>query len=268
MPNIVYVLTNPAMPGMVKIGMTDRADVQRRMNELYSTGVPLPFECTIARQIEGKEAAEIENALHIAFDPYRVNPSREFFEIYPEQVEVLLRVMSGTDATPQIAQEDTVLLTEDREAAAEYKKRQSLTNEREFLGSLNDDGLRVFERVLALAQQKSMRVKWGRKGFSLNAISKGSAIAICYGYPPSSVYKQSIYTDFASLNEKTNIPTEVFELLQKEALDIDVFVPVGLKNELACRINQGLGDSQIDALIDWLGGMSDRIREFESTDPC
>ena len=268
MPNIVYVLTNPAMPGIVKIGMTDRADVLRRMNELYSTGVPLPFECTIARQIEGREAAEIENALHIAFDPYRVNPSREFFEIDPEQVEVLLRVMSGTDVTPRIAQEDTVLPPEDREAAAEYKKRQSLTTEREFLASLNYDGLRVFERVLALSQQKYMRVKWGRKGFSLNAISNGSAIAICYGYPPSSVYKQSIYTDFASLKEKTSIPTEVFELIQKEALDIGVFVPVGLKSELACRINQGIEDSRIDALIDWLSGIAERVREFETSDPC
>ena len=51
MPNIVYVLTNPAMPGMVKIGMTDRPDVQRRMSELYSTGVPLPFECVIAARL-------------------------------------------------------------------------------------------------------------------------------------------------------------------------------------------------------------------------
>ena len=57
MPNIVYVLTNPAMPGIVKIGMTDmRQNVQHRMGQLYSTGVPLPFDCVIAREIEGIES--------------------------------------------------------------------------------------------------------------------------------------------------------------------------------------------------------------------
>ena len=59
MPNIVYVLTNPAMPGLVKIGMTDRDDVKRRMSDLYTTGVPLPFECVAAREIEDREAADI-----------------------------------------------------------------------------------------------------------------------------------------------------------------------------------------------------------------
>ncbi|MFO7629708.1 MAG: GIY-YIG nuclease family protein [Prochlorococcaceae cyanobacterium] len=37
---IVYVLTNPAMPAMAKIGKTVRG-MDARLNELYSTGVPL-----------------------------------------------------------------------------------------------------------------------------------------------------------------------------------------------------------------------------------
>ena len=40
---IVYLLTNPSMPSLVKIGMTTRNEVHVRMGELYSTGVPLPF---------------------------------------------------------------------------------------------------------------------------------------------------------------------------------------------------------------------------------
>ena len=101
MPNIVYALTNAAMPGIVKIGMTDRDDIRRRMSDLYTTGVPLPFDCVVAREIDGREALEIENALHTAFGPNRVNSSREFFQIDPEQVQALLRVMPDRDVTPK-----------------------------------------------------------------------------------------------------------------------------------------------------------------------
>lgn len=36
---IVYLLTNPVMPGLVKIGMTTQEDIDKRMKELYTTGV-------------------------------------------------------------------------------------------------------------------------------------------------------------------------------------------------------------------------------------
>ena len=137
MPNIVYVLTNPAMPGLVKIGMTDRDDVKRRMSDLYTTGVPLPFECLAAREIENREAADIEKALHTAFGPNRVNSSREFFQIDPEQVQALLRVMPGRDVTPKAPEPDAGAQDEDQAAADEYKKRQARTNELEFMESLN-----------------------------------------------------------------------------------------------------------------------------------
>lgn len=48
---IVYVLTNPAMPNMVKIGLSTADDVQQRMAQLYTTGVPLPFECVYAGRV-------------------------------------------------------------------------------------------------------------------------------------------------------------------------------------------------------------------------
>ena len=166
MPNIVYVLTNPAMPGIVKIGMTDKNDVQDRMKDLYTTGVPLPFECAIARQLDDVEAARLEGALHRAFGPSRVNPSREFFQIESEQVEGLIQLMSGTDVTPQIAGIDR----EDIEAASAYKRHQARTNEEEFMASLGENGRITFERVLDLGKQHGMHTKWTKSGFSLYVV--------------------------------------------------------------------------------------------------
>lgn len=49
---IVYVLSNPAMPGLVKIGKTTRGSVDARLSELYSTGVPVPFEGILGSGLE------------------------------------------------------------------------------------------------------------------------------------------------------------------------------------------------------------------------
>ncbi len=263
MPNIVYVLTNPAMPNIVKIGMTDRDDVQRRMSELYSTGVPLPYECTMALQVEGREASEIENALHTAFEPYRVNPSREFFRIDSEQAEAILRILPGIDVTPQVREQDSGIPEEDREAVIEYTRRQSRTSEEEFFASLNENGRRVYERVVALGNLDNMQVKWGIKGFSLNVIADGAKIVICYGYPPSA-YNQSIYTDFAPLREKANVSAEVVEELREEALQTGLFVVAGRGENLTCRTNQRLEDTQLDVLTSWLRKVIRTIRDSSS----
>ena len=99
---IVYVLTNPAMPGIVKIGKTTRV-VSARLNELYSTGVPLPFECAYAARVD--DESKVERAFHQAFEPYRINPRREFFDIEAEQAIALLELMALEDMTPQLQQE-------------------------------------------------------------------------------------------------------------------------------------------------------------------
>lgn len=74
---IVYVLTNAAMPGLVKIGKTSRGSVDARLSELYSTGVPVSFECAFAGRTEDKH--KVEKAFHHTFGPYRINPTKEVF---------------------------------------------------------------------------------------------------------------------------------------------------------------------------------------------
>ena len=268
MPNIVYVLTNPAMPGIVKIGMTERDDVTRRMSELFSTGVPLPFECIIARQLDDVQATLVENALHTAFDPHRINPSREFFQIDAEQVEALLQVMPGQDVTPRIGEQNAALQPEDVEAASQYKRLQDRTNEEEFLGSLDEYGMRVYARVLAFGKQEGMEIKWTRSGFSLYVVLKQKKVVICYGYPHSlTKYNQSIYTTFDWIGTMTNVPREVIEEHRKEALAIGPFEPAGRGFDIAFRTERVGEESQVTALVDWLEAVVRRIREFEAANP-
>ncbi len=265
MPNIVYVLTNPAMPGIVKIGMTDGPDVLRRMGALYTTGLPLPFDCVIAREIEDRKAAEIERALHAAFEPYRINPSREFFQVEPEQVDVLLRVMPGRDVTPQDTDQSAELQPDDREASSEFKRLQSQTNELEFIESLNENGRIVYEEVLALGKRGGMRIKWGRKGFSLNTVSRGDLIAVCYGYPPLTRFNQNIYTDFGLLLRKSDVPQEAVDRLRHDALETGLFEPAGSGSNLVCRTDRSWDEPELAALTNWLRTVVERIREFETT---
>jgi len=117
---IVYILTNPAMPGLVKIGQTTN-EITNRMNELNTTGVPFPFDCVFACEVE--DCKVVENALHKAFYPNRVNPKREFFDIDPEQAIVIPRLFAKKDVTPAITAEINKSITAvEKDASENYKK--------------------------------------------------------------------------------------------------------------------------------------------------
>lgn len=262
MPNIVYVLTNPAMPGIVKIGMTDRDDVQLRMAELYSTGVPLPFECIAALEVVGQQASRVEDALHLAFSPHRINDSREFFRIEPDQVEALLEILPGRDVTPRIGEQTSELAPEDREAMSRYNR----TNESEFLESFSENAAAVYERVLAIGKRGGMQIRWGKKGFSLNVASRRPLVAVCFGWPPSASNPSSLYTAFAYISKKSNVPPSVIESLREEALETGLFVPIGKADDLAWRTDQELDGGQMDTLIGWLEKVVATVLEFQSAE--
>ena len=97
MPDIVYILQNDAMPGLVKIGRTS-SDLEGRIRQLDSTGVPLPFRCFYAAEV--KDGAVVEERLHEAFGDTRVRERREFFRVAAHRVKAALDLAAIKDVTP------------------------------------------------------------------------------------------------------------------------------------------------------------------------
>ncbi|MGD0229678.1 MAG: hypothetical protein ABSC19_04870 [Syntrophorhabdales bacterium] len=132
-----------------------------------------------------------------------------------------------------------------------------------FTASLDDNGKSVFSGILALAKDRSMPIHWGTKGFSLNVNLGGNHVAVCYGYPKDSVYKQSVYTAMAgpgSITNKTAAPEEVVKVLRAKAQSTGLFSPAG--RELKCPINRSFTESEVSALLAWIEAVEEAIRKY------
>lgn len=96
----VYILTNRAMPGLIKIGSTLR-DSRSRARELQTTGVPEPFEVAFEIFAENHEAVERE--AHQQLSDFRVNTNREFFNYPLRQAITLLQGLDRPAHQPNSA---------------------------------------------------------------------------------------------------------------------------------------------------------------------
>ena len=95
--SIVYVLVNEAMPGYVKVGITD--NIEQRMRSLDTTATPLPFECFYAATVQ--DASFVEQQIFEAFADSRVRKNREFFRIAPERIAAVVKLRELEDVTPR-----------------------------------------------------------------------------------------------------------------------------------------------------------------------
>ena len=90
-PNYVYLLSNPSIPDWVKIGRTK--SINDRLNQLYNTSVPLPFNLETSIETPSlKKSLIVEQSIHSIIDT--INPSlrkdtpayrREFFKLTVNQ---------------------------------------------------------------------------------------------------------------------------------------------------------------------------------------
>ena len=120
----VYVLTNQAMPGYVKIGLTRGNDVASRMKQLDTTAVPLSFECHFAARVP--DCAKLERTLHFVFGEKRARQSREFFKIEPDLAKAIIELVALEDVA-LTDQEQAIDPDQRREIEAAKARREVRT---------------------------------------------------------------------------------------------------------------------------------------------
>lgn len=97
MNEIIYILTNEAMPDYIKIGKTN--NIIRRIQDLDWTNIPLPFKCYYAAKV--KDSAFAERQIHSVFADNRVRSNREFFKVNPERIVAAIKLVEIEDITPR-----------------------------------------------------------------------------------------------------------------------------------------------------------------------
>jgi len=136
----IYILTNEAMPNLIKIGYTTRDDLNTRIKELYTTGVPLPFEIYYACLVD--DAKKTEKILHQLFQENRINNNREFFQINPDKVKLALSLINPINITP----EETDYLTNEEINDIEKIETKKLKNFTFSLVEINPGEILTFAR--------------------------------------------------------------------------------------------------------------------------
>ena len=84
----VYVLSNPSMPNMLKIGYTN-GDPEGRVKEINrATGIPTDFVVEYA--LPCVNGYEVEQLVHNELETYRVSSKKEFFNINLEEAKQII----------------------------------------------------------------------------------------------------------------------------------------------------------------------------------
>jgi hypothetical protein len=125
------------MPGLLKIGFTNKP-IEQRITELdNSTSIPTPFELEFCVRV--KDAQGLERRLHSALHEFRVSNQKEFFKLLNE--EAIKRILSILTSA------EFASLTDADTTQASVQDNASLTNARRLRASRVFDGDKTMEVI-------------------------------------------------------------------------------------------------------------------------
>jgi hypothetical protein len=132
-------------------------------------------------------------------------------------------------------------------------------DEKKFLASLDPNGRVVCERLFQFAKNNNLFIRWGSKGFSLNLGIENGFVGLFFGYPPTSVFKQSIYSGFEEITKKVNNSEEIIGYLRQELEQTGFFESA--RSNLKWIIRKPENQTEIDRLLSIITKLTEKIRQ-------
>ena len=93
----------------------------------------------------------------------------------------------------------------------------------EFINSLDGFGKAFFGDLLVFTETNGLPIHWGTRGFSINVDLNGKHVAVLYGYPPHSVFKQSVYTAFKEIRNNVTDSEPIIEQYRQDLVQLGIF---------------------------------------------
>jgi T5orf172 domain/Sel1 repeat len=151
----IYVLINPAMPGLAKVGKTTRDPAARVIELSNATGVPTPFVLAFQQPVTDCDFAEVWLHKELENEGYRIANNREFFNA-PLHV-IIQKLTTVSNLKPQSNLDDERIPILENDTSEQENLAAELCN----LGRLYRDGtdsqlanpvkaLKYFEQAAAL----------------------------------------------------------------------------------------------------------------------
>jgi hypothetical protein len=152
----IYCMSNTSMPGIHKIGVTERTP-EARLSEANASDTwrpPTPYKIEFAKKVSN--AKEKEKALHILLEQYtdRINPRREFFRVSSEEVRKFFDLMDGEMWCESRNEEDSERdEEEDDEDADEEENSIPLSSRLEKVARTKNKGCRDMAKCFTNGQR-------------------------------------------------------------------------------------------------------------------
>ena len=156
--------------------------------------------------------------------------------------------------------QETVIRGDSLRQIQDLSGSSPFVNQDTFLSSLDNNGRKVFARVIEWSKEESKRINWGRKGFASHVVVGEASVAVCKAFPPDSGPKQVLYVTFREIERKSTVPETVYQRLREEADSTGLLLPHGLI-DFKCPIDRSLTDDEITILLDLLKRIADTVQK-------